>query len=161
MANRCHVRSISLPSRSHPATLKIQEELNKLKALEASSSSTLGAICNGLSGLEELYKCLDELLSLPSTQQALSHLRNEKWFNELLDGPVRLLDICGTARDVISQFKENVGDLRSALRRKIGDLCSESCISNYLCSRKKMNNEAKKFLAAMKKMDSKLGPRPS
>ncbi|KAJ9703854.1 hypothetical protein PVL29_005220 [Vitis rotundifolia] len=160
MANPCHVRSISLPSRSHPTTLKIQEVLNRLKTLEASSTSTLGAICNGLSGLEELYKCLEEFLSLPSTQQALSHYRNDKWLNELLDGPVRLLDICGTVRDVVSKFEENVRDLRSALRRKKGDLCRESSISNYIYSKKKMNKDAKKLLAAMKKMDTGAGASP-
>ncbi|CBI14780.3 unnamed protein product, partial [Vitis vinifera] len=123
MANRCHVRSISLPSRSHPTTLKIQEELNKLRTLEASSTSTLETICNGLSGLQELYKCLDELLGLPSTQQALSHHQHEKWVNDLLDGPVRILDVCGSVRDVIAQFKEKIRDLQSALRRRKGDLC--------------------------------------
>ena len=154
MANRCHVRSISLPSRSHPTTLKIQEELNKLRTLEASSTSTLETICNGLSGLQELYKCLDELLGLPSIQQALSHRQHEKWVNDLLDGPVRILDVCGSVRDVIAQFKEKIRDLQSALRRRKGDLCVESSISNYICSRKKMNKDSKKLLAAMKKMNS-------
>ncbi|XP_034684155.1 uncharacterized protein LOC117913323 [Vitis riparia] len=160
MANRCHVRSISLPSRSHPATLKIQEELNKLRTLEASSTSALVKISNGLSGLEELYNCMDELLSLPSTQQALSLHQHEKWVNELLDGSVSLLDICGATRDVISQFKENVGDLQSALRRRKGGLCIESSINNYICSRKKMNKDAKKLLAAIKKMVNKGGASP-
>ena len=152
MANRCHIRSISLPSRSHPATLKIQEELNKLRTLEASSTSALVKISNGLSGLEELYNCMDELLSLPSTQQTLSLHQHEKWVNELLDGSVNLLDICGATRDVISKFKENVGDLQSVLRRRKGCLCIESSINNYICSRKKMNKDAKKLLAAIKKM---------
>ena len=160
MANRCHVRSISLPSRSHPATLKIQEELNKLRTLEASSTSALVKISNGLSGLEELYNCMDELLSLPSTQQALSLHQHEKWVNELVDGSVSLLDICGATRDVISQFKENVGDLQSALRRRKGGLCIQSSINNYICSRKKMNKDAKKLLAAIKKMVNKGGASP-
>ena len=103
---------------------------------------------------------MDELLSLPSTQQALSHYRNHKWLNELLDGPVRLLDICGTVRDVVSKFEENVRDLRSALRRKKRDLCRESSISNYIYSKKKMNKDAKKLLAAMKKMDTTAGASP-
>ena len=120
----------------------------------------IGAICNGLSGMEDLYKSLDELLSLQSTQQALYHHQPEKWIDELLDGSVSLLDICGNTRDVISQFKENVEDLQSALRRRKGDVCIESSINNYICSRKKMNNDAKKLLAAMKKMDNKAGASP-
>nr|CAN69954.1 hypothetical protein VITISV_032881 [Vitis vinifera] len=120
MANRCHVRSISLPTRSHPTILKIQKELNKLRSWETSSRSMSETICTGLSGLEELQKSLDELLSLPSSQQALSHHLNEKWVDELLDGSVRLLDICGSTRDAISQLKQNARDLQSALQEEKG-----------------------------------------
>ncbi|RVW51573.1 hypothetical protein CK203_066550 [Vitis vinifera] len=160
MANRCHVRSISLPTRSHPTILKIQKELNKLRSWETSSRSMSETICTGLSGLEELQKSLDELLSLPSSQQALSHHLNEKWVDELLDGSVRLLDICGSTRDAISQLKQNARDLQSALRRRKGDVCIESSIGNYICSRKKMNKDAKKLLAAMKKMDKETRASP-
>jgi len=31
MANKYHARSISLPSRSHPSTISLEEGLNKLK----------------------------------------------------------------------------------------------------------------------------------
>ncbi|KAL6345405.1 hypothetical protein AAG906_015888 [Vitis piasezkii] len=146
MANRCHVRSISLPTRSHPTILKIQKELNKLRSWETSSRSMSETICTSLSGLEELQKSLDELLSLPSSQQALSHHLNEKWVDELLDGSVRLLDICGSIRDAISQLKQNARDLQSALRRRR--------------EIKKMNKDAKKLLAAMKKMDKETGASP-
>ena len=44
---------------------------------------------------------------------------------------VILLNICGTTRDPISQFKENIGDLQSALGRKQRDLCIERSIDNY------------------------------
>ena len=50
----------------------------------------------------------------------------DTWVDELLDiRSVRLLDIWGATRDVISQFNENVGDLQSALRRRKGDACIE------------------------------------
>ena len=44
---------------------------------------------------------------------------------------VILLNITGTTRDPISQFKENIAHLQSALGRKIGDLCIERSIDNY------------------------------
>ena len=159
MENWCHVRSISLPSKSHPTTLKIQEELNKLRTSEASSTSALGAISNGLSGLGELYNCMDEL-TLPSTQQAISLHQHERWANELLDGSIILLDICGVTRDAISQFKENIGDLWSALKRRKGDLCTESSINNYNTSRKKLSKDAKKLLGVLKKMYNKFEASP-
>ncbi|KAJ9146896.1 hypothetical protein P3X46_029111 [Hevea brasiliensis] len=156
MANSYHVRSISLPSRSHPTTLRVEQELNKLKTWEASSTSTSGSICIGLSGLEDLYKGVNDLLSMSSTQEILSHCQNEKCLENLLDGSVRLLDICGVTRDFLLQFKEQVQALQSALRRRKGDSSIESSIASYSCFTKKIKNEAKKSIAVLKQMDSKL-----
>ncbi|KAK2656892.1 hypothetical protein Ddye_009944 [Dipteronia dyeriana] len=65
MASKYHVRSISLPSISHPTTIKIEEELRKLRESldQESSTSSSGSFCvSGLSGIEELYLCLDDIL---------------------------------------------------------------------------------------------------
>ncbi|EEF29122.1 conserved hypothetical protein [Ricinus communis] len=61
-----HIRSISLPSRSHPLTVSVLEQLDKLKA---SQSSSLG---HKLAGLKELYECFNDFLQLSLTQQTLS-----------------------------------------------------------------------------------------
>ncbi|CAN4083529.1 unnamed protein product [Withania somnifera] len=142
-------RSISLPSRSHPATQKIEEELNKLKTWEFSASPTAEAVYNGLIGLGNLHKCMCDLLNLPLTLQALSQCQNKKWVDEILDKSVRFLDICGTIRDLVSQFKENVKDVQSSLRRKRGDLS----ISSYMSFRKKMKKDVKNLVTALKKLD--------
>jgi hypothetical protein len=157
MACKYHVRSISLPSRSHPTTQRIEEELNKLKAWEVSSNSTSGSICNGLSGLEDLYKCMDDLLNLASTQQVLSRYENEKCLDELLDGSVRLLDVCSIGRDILLRFREQVQALQSAFRRRKGDSSIESSVATFTCFRKKMKKDAKKLIASLKQMDNKLG----
>jgi hypothetical protein len=157
MACKYHVRSISLPSRSHPTTQRIEEELNKLKAWEVSSNSTSGSICNGLSGLEDLYKCMDDLLNLASTQQVLSRYENEKCLDELLDGSVRLLDVCSIGRDILLRFREQVQALQSAFRRRKGDSSTESSVATFTCFRKKMKKDAKKLIASLKQMDNKLG----
>lgn len=66
-----HVRSISLPSTSHPITLKVEEEMNKLKTSAALSSATsalrLEMIHNGLKDLKNLYHCVGDFLQLPVT----------------------------------------------------------------------------------------------
>nr|XP_033512985.1 uncharacterized protein LOC117277697 [Nicotiana tomentosiformis] len=49
-----HVRSISLPGRSHPITQRVEEEINKLKSL--SVAPTADTVYSGLFGLEKLYK---------------------------------------------------------------------------------------------------------
>ncbi|KAM7516058.1 hypothetical protein LguiA_005641 [Lonicera macranthoides] len=103
-----HVRSASFPSTSHPITLRVEAQLKKIQTREASATAPPEEICNGLSSLEELYKCVDELLNLPQTQQALSHRQCQKWVDELLDGSMRILDVCGSIQDLVSQIKENL-----------------------------------------------------
>ncbi|XP_060195361.1 uncharacterized protein LOC132624630 [Lycium barbarum] len=146
-------RSISLPSRSHPATQKIEEELNKFKTWEFSASPTAEAVYNGLLGLGEVHKCMGDLLNLPLTLQALSQCQNKKWVDDILDKSVRFMDICGTTRELVSQFKENVKDVQSSLRRRKGDLSMEASSTNYTSYRKKMKKDAKSLITALKKMD--------
>ncbi|TQD85791.1 hypothetical protein C1H46_028707 [Malus baccata] len=150
MAAKYKVRSISLPSGSHPTTLRVEEELSRLQ-----TSSSSASICKDLCGLEELYDCVDDLLQMTSTKQLLSHYQQEKCMDELFDGSLRLLDICGITRDVMSQIKEHVRDLQSALRRRKGDSSIESSIANYNCFRKKMKKDAKKLITSLKKVDNK------
>jgi hypothetical protein len=155
-----NVRSISLPPRSHPTTVRVEEELNKLKSWESSSSSSSKAetICVGLSLLSELYRRIEDLLNLPLTQQALSQDQHQKWVNELLEGSLRYLDACGNTRDSVLSMQETIRELQSALRRrKVGDSSVESVVSAYICSRRKMKKETAKSLASLKPMDGKFG----
>ena len=161
-SNGYSVRSISLPVRSHPSTIRVEEELNKLKSWEASSSSKVETICIVLSGLSELYRYIEELLNLPLTQQALSQHQNQKWFNDLLlESSLMYLDICGNTRDVILLMQETIRELQSGLRRiKVGDLSIESIVTAYNCSRRKMRKEIARSLASLKPMDNEIGAFP-
>lgn len=161
-SNGYSVRSISLPVRSHPSTIRVEEELNKLKSWEASSSSKVETICIGLSGLSELYRYIEELLNLPLTQQALSQHQNQKWFNDLLlESSLMYLDICGNTRDAILLMQETIRELQSSLRRiKVGDLSIESIVTAYNCSRRKMRKEIARSLASLKPMDNEIGAFP-
>ncbi|KAK1378048.1 DUF241 domain-containing protein [Heracleum sosnowskyi] len=150
------IRSISLPCRPHSTTYKMEQELNKLKTWEAEVSSnapTAEKICNGLSGLGELYRCTDELLNLPLTRQALSALQHDESINELLDGSIRFLDICGSAKDIMSLVKVNAADLHSCLRRRPkGDASS---FTKYTLFKKKISKDAKRLTAVLKQVDSR------
>lgn len=77
-------------------------------------------LCGRLSGLQDLYDCVDGLIQSPLTQQALVHHRHGKWVDEMLDGSLRVLDVCGIARDALMQMKESVMVIQSALRRRRG-----------------------------------------
>ncbi|XP_043709143.1 uncharacterized protein LOC122658288 [Telopea speciosissima] len=118
-----HARSISLPSRTHPLTLQVEEQLHRLRASEATSSSlaSSSSISYNLGGLKDLYDNVNDFLHLPQTQQTLAQERRENWVDEVLDGSLRMLDVCGTARDVLSQMKDCVTELQSSLHRIRGE----------------------------------------
>ncbi|XP_057469664.1 uncharacterized protein LOC130758745 [Actinidia eriantha] len=155
-----HSRSISLPCRSSPCTARIEEELNKLKSWEASSTPNGERICDALSRLEELYVCVDDLLKLNLTQQALSLHQHEEWVDGLLDGSLRLIDVCGVLRDVVSQIKEHVRDLQSTLRRRKNDSSTKISIAKFDSFRKNIKKDAKKLIATMKQIEKRIGCSP-
>ncbi|XP_052193859.1 uncharacterized protein LOC127802193 [Diospyros lotus] len=137
-----HARSVSLPSRSHPLIPQVDEHLCRIKASEAASSS----IEERLSILQDMYSCLDDLLLLPNTQEALAKRCHEKWVEEVLDGYLSLLDVCATAKDVSSQSKQGVQDLLSIIRRRR----DPNELGVYLTSRKKVKKLIQKSLMGLK-----------
>ncbi|KAM7529544.1 hypothetical protein LguiB_032954 [Lonicera macranthoides] len=152
-----HIRSISFPTRSHPTTLRIQEKLNNIKTSQVSAPLTAKTICNTLSQFNKLYKCIDDLLNLPLTQQALSQYQHDNWVEGLLDGSVRLLDICGNTIDLVSQMKEHLGDVQSCLRRRKADLSIESSIAKFSSFRKKIKKDAKRSISSLKQIENEVG----
>ncbi|XP_042508571.1 uncharacterized protein LOC122084413 [Macadamia integrifolia] len=143
-----HTRSVSLPSRSHPLTLQVERQLHRLRASEANSSS----MCYNFGGLEDLYDGINDLLHLPLTQQKLAQEQGEKWVDEVLDGSLRSLDVCGTAQDVLSQMKECVTELQSSLRRRRGESGLANAVEAYNMSRKKVTNIISKSLGDLRKV---------
>ncbi|XP_057444894.1 uncharacterized protein LOC130737143 [Lotus japonicus] len=157
MANKYHVRSNSLPSGSHQSSIRIEEELSKIQTWEATSTSTSNSIGSGLSLLEDLLISLEDLLNMASTQKLISHHQGEKFVEELLDGSVRILDICGITRDTMLQIKEHVQELHSALRRRKGNSSIETSVAKYNFFIKNMKKNARKMVTSLKQMESKFG----
>lgn len=150
------VRSISLPCREHPSSIRVEALLNHLKTSQVSFVSynpvpfAAESIQASLVGLAELYTCMEEFISSPANQQALLPNRVE----EALDGSITLLDTCNMARDILLTMSEHVQTLQSALRRKGRDHSSiEASIHAYISFRKKAKKEIVKCLAALKRMD--------
>ncbi|XP_043709141.1 uncharacterized protein LOC122658286 [Telopea speciosissima] len=144
-----HARSISLPSRSHPLTHQLEEQLHRLRASEATSSSS---ISYNLGGLKDLYDSVNDFLLLPQTQQTLAQERGEKWVDEVLDGSLRSLDVCGTARDALSQMKQCVTELQSSLHRIRGKSGLANEVEAYNMSRKKVTKVISKCLGDLRKV---------
>lgn len=103
----CHTRSISLPSRSHPAALRVEEELHKLRSSMAAPSSTPEKMCDGLRRLEGVYESVN--------QQILIHPLQRRWAEEETDGSIRLLDVCSAVKDRLAAMREHIRDLQLAL----------------------------------------------
>ncbi|CAK9320798.1 unnamed protein product [Citrullus colocynthis] len=160
--SRYGVRCISLPARSHPSTNRVEQELAKLRSFDSSTFASIEAICSRLSGLVDLYTCVNEVLNLPLTQQALASHRREIWVQELVDGSVRFLDICDNTRDAVLVMKESIRELQSAIRRsKYEDSGIDNTIAAYICLRKRIRHESlKKSLASLRQMDYTLGASP-
>ncbi|GMP37328.1 hypothetical protein CsSME_00009057 [Camellia sinensis var. sinensis] len=99
---------------------------------------------------------LDLIHSFPNSMIICVNLAqqcHEKLLNEALDGYLKLLDACATAKDIFSEPKEDVKEPLSFLRRK-RDGCN---FGGYLTSRKKMKKVIRKLFKDLKqKHDSRL-----
>ncbi|KAI5315204.1 hypothetical protein L3X38_044380 [Prunus dulcis] len=144
--SNCHARSNSVPSTTHPLISEFDEQLCRLRTSGTASSSST-SVNQSLNGLKDLYDCADELLLRPLTRQALAQEEND----ELLDGSLRLLDVCSVAKDTLLQTKECTIEILSIIRRRRGgktELASE--VKKFLIIRKVMKKAVCKALGNLK-----------
>ncbi|KAK7310627.1 hypothetical protein RJT34_08239 [Clitoria ternatea] len=144
-----HARSNSLPSKPHPVILQCNEHLAKLGAYDANSSSSL--LRQKLTSLLDLHDCIEKLVQLPLTQEALVQQCQEKWVDDLLEGSLRLLDACTATKDALLHTKECTRELQSVIRRRRGgevELTVE--VKKFLTSRKVVRKAIFKALENLK-----------
>uniref|UniRef100_A0A803LY23 Uncharacterized protein n=2 Tax=Chenopodium quinoa TaxID=63459 RepID=A0A803LY23_CHEQI len=92
-----------------------------------------------LSGLNDLYKSVEDFLQLPKNQKNVSQSQ------QVLDGSLRLIDICSTSRDILAVSKEQIQNIQSAFRRKCnGELDITSEVAEYLKTRRASKKTIKK-----------------
>ncbi|KAI4295508.1 hypothetical protein L6164_035550 [Bauhinia variegata] len=140
-----HARSNSLPSRPHPLVLQCNEHLDRLRASHETSTSS--SLRHKLQGLQDLHDCIEKLVQLPNTQESLL----QECQDELLDGSLRLLDVCTTAKDSLLHTKECTRELQSIIRRRRGgevELTAE--VKKFLSSRKVVKKAILKALGNLK-----------
>ncbi|XP_020216755.1 uncharacterized protein LOC109800380 [Cajanus cajan] len=140
-----HSRSNSVPSAPHPLISQHDEHLNRLKASEATSSSSISSKLNVLHALHELT---DKILQLPTIQQAMAQESCKTWVDELLEGSLRLLDICSTAKDVLLKSTESINGLQC--RRRGGEEAFKVEGGKYLSSRKNAKKTIQKAFEKFK-----------
>ncbi|KAL0560912.1 hypothetical protein IC582_001329 [Cucumis melo] len=147
--NSHHVRSNSLPSKLHPFIDQVDEQLCRLKqASKATSSSS--ELCHKLNDLQDLHESIDRMLLLSHTQHIQVEESDKKSFNDLLEGSIKLLDLCDIAKDALLQSKECVHKLESVLRRRGGgETLIASEVQKCLSSRKLIKKTINKALKAI------------
>jgi len=89
---------------------------------------------------------------LPTNQRTLSQNVPAKRVEEVLDGSLSLLDICGVLRDILLQLKGCLQDVQSTLRRRCsGEFSITKEAAEYLKIRKMAKKTIKKCLGSIKK----------
>ncbi|KAL8059351.1 hypothetical protein ABFX02_03G081200 [Erythranthe guttata] len=143
-----HSRSNSFPSQSHPAIESVEDHLCRFRADDSETNS----VCSKLASLRNLHECINDLIQMPSIQQTLSH---GNWINELLEGSLKLVDLCALSREIVSLTKESVQDLESSIRRNKAEAATSADISAYVASRKKITKMVNKSIKSLKSFNHK------
>ncbi|KMT06891.1 hypothetical protein BVRB_6g152290 [Beta vulgaris subsp. vulgaris] len=154
MANTTHqIRSLSLPSKLNHINQRIEQELKRLKTKEEASTSASESIVIGVSGLAKLYECINQALSLPMTQQALSLRQHEKHVGELLKGCSSLLDVCSSIKKLVVQQLVITKELESNLsNREVGN----NNIASYISSRKEVIRKSKDVFLSLNQLNAQV-----
>lgn len=147
MKTSLHNRSNSVPSAPHHFISQYDEHLLRLKASEATSSSS---ISSKFDGLHALHEYTDKILQLPTIQQALAKESCKTQVDELLEGSLRLLDICRATKGVLLQSTESRNGLQLSVRRRGGEAAFKVEGGKYMPSRKKAKKTIQKALEKIK-----------
>ncbi|KAL1188517.1 hypothetical protein V5N11_005943 [Cardamine amara subsp. amara] len=91
---------------------------------------------------------LISLSALPVTQHALGQEQNMEAIEQLLDGSLRILELCNISKDALLHMKEGLMEIQSILRRKRSDLSGE--VKKYLVSRRSLKKSFQKVLKNLK-----------
>ena len=119
--------------------------------MRASVPTSTSSISHKISELEDLQQCVEKLLQLPLTQQAFAQDHQEKWVDQIVDGSLRLLDMCSTAKDAVLHTKECTREIQSIMRRKVS---LEIEVRKYIASRKVVKKAIQKSLRSLKGVES-------
>ncbi|KAL5706222.1 hypothetical protein ACHQM5_024420 [Ranunculus cassubicifolius] len=135
-----HIRSVSLPCRSHPLISQLTSEINDLKAWKSHSVSDRNAswLCDGLIRLKCLHDSFNDFLQLQKTQESLR--QRSDWVEKLLHEFLQFVDVFGIFRATLVTIKEEQSLSQVAIRRR-----DESEIVSYVKNAKKLNKEIVKL----------------
>ncbi|XP_006659670.1 uncharacterized protein LOC102714666 [Oryza brachyantha] len=105
-----HQRSTSLPSMPHPNYIKIEGELRNICS-DISPSATIGMVSDGLRRLGDVYNCINEIISLHSSQAHGKRLEEE------MELSLEVLDLCSAMQEMFADLKMTIQELQMVLNR--------------------------------------------
>lgn len=141
-----HVRSTSLPSRSHPLISQLKYQIGDLRAWASKSDNKSSAwLCDGLNRLKTLHESLDDLLQLPQTHESLRD--RSEWIEKVLDDLLRFVDVYGIFQTLVLALKQDHSAAQVAIRRR-----DDSNTALYLKALKKLARETGKLISTVGKL---------
>ncbi|KAJ3691316.1 hypothetical protein LUZ61_020480 [Rhynchospora tenuis] len=139
-----HVRSVSLPCRSHPLISNLEEQIRAVRSLAANSDNTsLAWIEAGLSQIELLHVALNDFLNLSETKTVLQ--QGTAMTDLLLDNLLHLVDSYGSLLSIVATLKQQLFEVQSALRR-----CDSTGLTCSLKSQKKTEKELSRLASSLR-----------
>lgn len=106
--------------------------------------------------IRDLHNNANDLLRSPITEQCLTCSAEGKWVQEVSEASLRMLDACGTSKDVLFLVKEHLQHLQSLLRKvAIRETNLKTKIAEHSLYRKKLKKEKLKCLKTVKGMKNK------
>lgn len=148
------VRSISLPIRLQPDSIKVVSELKKLKSCPP-GSCTAEEMRAKITSLADIFVRVQEMLTSPLTQKVFSKPGTGELVEGALDQSITVIDACGHARDLLSALREQVREVQCSVRRSRGGTNFsglEREIKSFMSFRKKAKKEAMKYARELKKV---------
>ncbi|GAA0164854.1 hypothetical protein LIER_39865 [Lithospermum erythrorhizon] len=114
-----HVRSASLPCRSHPLISQLKDEINELKSYVITTNQETRStawLCDCLIRLKAVHESLDDLMQLPQTRDSLSG--DNELVENILEDFLKFVDVYGIFQSLILTMKEEHLAAQVALRKK-------------------------------------------
>ncbi|KAJ1692571.1 hypothetical protein LUZ63_009269 [Rhynchospora breviuscula] len=113
-----HVRSVSLPCRSHPLISNLEEQIRATRSWAATAEGSLAWIDTGLMQIELLHTALEDFLLLSQTQETLQQSAS---VDLLLDDLLQQIDTYNSFVSIIVDLKQCNSEVQSAVRQQDED----------------------------------------
>ncbi|KAK1388609.1 DUF241 domain-containing protein [Heracleum sosnowskyi] len=138
-----HVRSTSLPCRTHPLVSQLKYEISFLKISVSNPDNRTSAwICDCLSQVKSLHESLDDLLRLPQTRESLRE--RSAWIEKVLEDFLKFVDVYGIFQTLVLTLKHEHVAAQIAVRRR-----DDSKAALYIKSLKKMSKEMASLMSTL------------